>query len=72
MLDSTYNPNAGDAVYALALQTDGKAVVGGVFTMMNGAPRERLARLNMDITERQWHASQEFRTRRDGRIEMRL
>ena len=24
------------------------------------------------ITERQWHATQEFRTRRDGHVEMRL
>ncbi|MCA1810017.1 MAG: WYL domain-containing protein [Lentisphaerae bacterium] len=30
------------------------------------------AKLAVYITERQWHASQEFRTRRDGRVEMRL
>jgi predicted DNA-binding transcriptional regulator YafY len=29
-------------------------------------------KLAVYITERQWHASQEFRTRADGRVEMRL
>ena len=29
-------------------------------------------KLAVYITERQWHRSQEFRVRRDGRIEMRL
>ncbi len=29
-------------------------------------------KLAVYITERQWHATQEFRTRRDGRVEMRL
>lgn len=29
-------------------------------------------KLAVYITERQWHASQEFRARRDGRVEMRL
>jgi predicted DNA-binding transcriptional regulator YafY len=29
-------------------------------------------KLAVYITERQWHAGQEFRTRRDGRVEMRL
>jgi len=29
-------------------------------------------KLAVYITERQWHTSQEFRTRRDGRVEMRL
>jgi len=29
-------------------------------------------KLAVYITERQWHSSQEFRTRQDGRVEMRL
>ena len=29
-------------------------------------------KLAVYITEWQWHATQEFRTRRDGRVEMRL
>ncbi|AKJ65642.1 helix-turn-helix transcriptional regulator [Kiritimatiella glycovorans] len=29
-------------------------------------------KLAVYITERQWHPTQEFRTRRDGRVEMRL
>ncbi len=29
-------------------------------------------KLAVYVTERQWHTSQEFRTRRDGRVEMRM
>ena len=29
-------------------------------------------KLAVYITERQWHPTQEFRTRQDGRVEMRL
>lgn len=49
-LDETFNPGAGadDAVYAIALQADGKAIIGGAFTIYNGAERNRLARLNPD------------------------
>ncbi len=35
-------------VYALAAQPDGKVVVGGEFTQINGKPRNNLARLNAD------------------------
>ena len=31
-----------------------------------------MPKLAVYITERQWHGTQEFRMRRDGRIEMRL
>ncbi len=39
---------AGGAVQALALQTDGKLLVGGAFTNFNGVPRRGLVRLNTD------------------------
>jgi len=41
---------ANDQVLALALQSDGKVLVGGAFTSVNSATRNRLARLNTDGT----------------------
>lgn len=37
-------------VFSLALQTDGKTVIGGFFTSVNGAARNGIARLNSDGT----------------------
>jgi uncharacterized delta-60 repeat protein len=39
---------AGDTVYAMAVQPDGKVVIGGAFTNVNGVTRYRIARLNAD------------------------
>jgi uncharacterized delta-60 repeat protein len=51
-VDSSFqNGMAGAAlpiVLALALQPDGKVIVGGDFTAFNGVPRYRIARLNAD------------------------
>ncbi|MES2922697.1 MAG: delta-60 repeat domain-containing protein, partial [Verrucomicrobiota bacterium] len=52
-LDSSFNPNANSAVYAIAVQSDGRILAGGVFTTLapNGGAtvtRNRIARLNMD------------------------
>jgi uncharacterized delta-60 repeat protein len=52
-VDAAFDPNANDAVVALALQPDGKLVVGGYFTSLapNGGgalTRNRIARLNAD------------------------
>jgi uncharacterized delta-60 repeat protein len=52
-LDTGFNPQAGvdyPLVSSLAVQTDGKILVGGEFTMMNGQPRSWIARLNSDGT----------------------
>ncbi|WP_187264548.1 T9SS type A sorting domain-containing protein [Pontibacter beigongshangensis] len=55
-LDASFNPGAGFAgsanssVQSLALQPDGKIVVGGNFTSFNGIDRNRIARLNADGT----------------------
>lgn len=52
-VDTNYNnggAGAGGPVLALALQPDGKAVIGGAFTTFNGTGRARLARLNTDGT----------------------
>ena len=51
-MDTTLNSGAGfnDTVYTLALQNDGRLLAGGDFTMADGTPRNRLARLNTDGT----------------------
>ncbi len=55
-LDTEFNPNANNGVTALAVQRDGKIVLGGFFTTLqpigDSAPsgRQRLARLNVDGT----------------------
>ncbi len=51
-LDADFNPGSGanGSVYALAVQIDGKIVVGGDFTSFNGVGRNRIARLNEDGT----------------------
>lgn len=49
-LDFSFNPGTGaDAdVNGLAVQPDGKVVIGGIFSNVNGVPRPRIARLNVD------------------------
>lgn len=49
-VDATFNPGTGanNWVLALALQPDGKVLVGGSFTAVNGVGRMHLARLNPD------------------------
>jgi uncharacterized delta-60 repeat protein len=62
-LDTSFNPGTGISfrpvweasdgydywdIYALALQPDGKVLVGGKFERVNGIPRRNLARLNSD------------------------
>lgn len=47
VVDTNFNPGLGAnaAVTAIALQNDGKIVIGGGFTKFNGQPRSRVARL---------------------------
>ncbi|HZH34106.1 MAG TPA: FG-GAP-like repeat-containing protein, partial [Pyrinomonadaceae bacterium] len=49
-LDTTFNPplGANGQILKMALQLDGKIVIGGQFTAVNGANRSYLARLNPD------------------------
>jgi uncharacterized delta-60 repeat protein len=51
-LDTAFQPSPGAELYvsvnALVVQPDGRIVVGGGFTWMNGQPRNGLARLNPD------------------------
>ena len=49
-LDTSFSPGMGtdDSVSALALQPDGKVILGGAFVTVNGIARNRIARLNAD------------------------
>ena len=51
-LDMDFNPNASNEAYitSIVLQPDGKILIGGDFTTMNGTARNGLARLNADGT----------------------
>ena len=55
-IDSEFDPNANNAVAALAVQRDGKIILGGSFSTLqpvgndNSATRNRLARLNANGT----------------------
>jgi len=49
-VDNAFNPGTGvdGSAMALALQPDGKVLVGGWFSSINGVPRNNIARLNTD------------------------
>ena len=52
-VDDTFNPNGGGTnggIYAVAIQTDGKILIGGVFSSYNGNSISNYARLNTDGT----------------------
>jgi uncharacterized delta-60 repeat protein len=54
-VDPSFDPGANSGVFALAIQADGKILVGGVFTTLGGGgsgtiARNRIARLNPDGT----------------------
>ncbi len=68
-LDSEFNPNANNGVTALAVQRDGKIVLGGYFTTLqppgyeSPASRTHLARLNVNGT-----LDSEFYPRAEGDV----
>lgn len=49
-LDASFNPGTGvnGTVQSVSLQSDGKVVIGGEFTMVNGVELHNIARLNED------------------------
>jgi uncharacterized delta-60 repeat protein len=49
-LPDSFNPGANSNVLALAVQADGKILLGGGFTTLGGQTRNYLARLNADGT----------------------
>ncbi len=52
-LVTSFQPGLGpnNSVYDIELQADGKIVIGGAFTQVNGFDRAGVARLNTDVTE---------------------
>jgi len=51
-IDPSFDPGAGanSPIYAVAIQTDGKVLIGGSFSVFAGAQRSGVARLNLDGT----------------------
>jgi uncharacterized delta-60 repeat protein len=49
-LDATFNPNANGLVRSIAVQADGKVIIGGGFSQVQGVPRNSIARLNANGT----------------------
>lgn len=47
-LDGTYLPTVNNVVFSITAQPDGKAVIGGNFTIVNGQTRNYITRLNAD------------------------
>jgi len=49
-LDTGFDPGSGasSTVNAVAVQADGKVLIGGSFSSVNGVTRSRVARLNTD------------------------
>jgi len=47
-IDESFNPNADSSVYAIALQSDGKILVGGAFQKIDSTSHAHIARLNTD------------------------
>jgi uncharacterized delta-60 repeat protein len=49
-VDTSFNPGSGanDAVQCIAVQSDGRILIGGSFTELNGATSNHIARLNSD------------------------
>jgi uncharacterized delta-60 repeat protein len=50
LVDTSFNPGAGvnSNVFAVAVQPDGRVLIGGVFTNVDGSNRVRVARLTVD------------------------
>ena len=49
-VNSSFNPSAytNGTIYTSQIQNDGKIVIGGIFTLVNGVSRNNVARLNLD------------------------
>jgi uncharacterized delta-60 repeat protein len=45
VLDTTFNPNVNGTVRSVSMQSDGKAIIGGIFTTVSGTARINVARL---------------------------
>src|SRR5439155_24244608 len=68
-LDAAFNPNADFAVHSIAVQADGKILVGGVFTSIGGQPRNHIARLPLDSFDPNANGNiQSIAVQADGKI----
>lgn len=49
-IDASFNPGSGanNRIYTTSIQSDGKIIIGGSFTSINGTSRNGIARLNAD------------------------
>ncbi len=49
-IENTFNPGTGanSFIYSISLQSDGRLIVGGIFSSFNGVTRNGVARLNSD------------------------
>jgi len=47
-MDNSFDPDFNGTVYAIAVQADGRILVGGDFSMVNGQSRNNIVRLNKD------------------------
>src|ERR1043166_9086335 len=52
-LDPAFDPNVAGQVFSLAIQSDGRVLVGGAFNEVGGKSHYQLARLNPDGTVEQ-------------------
>ena len=52
-LDASFNPDVNNNVLSLALQSDGKILLGGLFSSIDGQSRENIARL-LKHEEKSW------------------
>ncbi len=72
-VDATFDPNVDQPVLTLALQADGKILLGGHFTTVAATPRNFIARVNSDGTLDSFDPSSDGITRAlalqaDGRV----
>jgi uncharacterized delta-60 repeat protein len=49
-IDTSFNPSPNGAVFALALESDGRLVFGGAFNEVDGVLAVHIARLNTDVS----------------------
>ena len=59
-LPDSFNPGANNNVFSLAVQADGKILVGGSFTTLGGQSRTNIGRLNADGTPDTFPPSAKF------------
>jgi hypothetical protein len=46
--DPSFNAQVDNPAYSMLVQPNGKVLLGGQFTLLDGAPRQHLGRLNAD------------------------